>query len=166
MKTVNIKGKEYVEVHERITHLRQNYKDAQLLTEIISNDNGVCVMKATLMINDKVVSTGHAYEKEDSTYINKTSYIENCETSAVGRCLGNFGIGINSSIASADEVVNAINQQQQKPREKNDWEKKLLSQVNGNESVLLSISDSWKNGIVSEKQYNWFSKQLIDRNYK
>jgi hypothetical protein len=166
MKTVNIKGKEYVEVHERITHLRQNYKDAQLLTEIISNDNGVCVMKATLMINDKVVSTGHAYEKEDSTYINKTSYIENCETSAVGRCLGNFGIGINSSIASADEVVNAINQQQQKPREKNDWEKKLLAQVNGNESVLLSISDSWRNGIVSEKQYNWFSKQLIDHNYK
>jgi len=124
VKTVNIKGKEYVEVHERITHLRQNYKDAQLLTEIISNDNGVCVMKATLIINDKVVSTGHAYEKEDSTYINKTSYIENCETSAVGRCLGNFGIGINSSIASADEVVNAITQQQQKPKEKNEWEKK------------------------------------------
>jgi hypothetical protein len=148
MKTINFKGKEYVEVHERIKHLRENYENAQLLTEIISNENGLCVMKATLMINDKIVSTGHAYEKEDSSYINKTSYIENCETSAVGRCLGNFGIGINSSIASADEVVNAINQQQQKPREKNDWEKKLLSQVNGNESVLLSISDSWKNGIV------------------
>lgn len=119
MKTVNIKGKEYVEVHERITHLRKHYKDAQLTTEIISNVNGVCVMKATLMINDKIVSTGHAYEKEDSTYINKTSYIENCETSAVGRCLGNFGIGINSSVASADEVVNAINQQQQeKPQYK------------------------------------------------
>lgn len=113
MKTVNIKGKEYVEVHERIKHLRENYENAQLLTEIISNENGVCVMKATLMINEKIVSTGHAYEKEDSTFINKTSYIENCETSAVGRCLGNYGIGINSSVASADEVVNAINQQQQ-----------------------------------------------------
>ena len=113
MKTVNIKGKEYVEVHERIAHLRENYKNAQLLTEIISNENGICVMKATLMINDKIVSTGHAYEKEDSTFINKTSYIENCETSVVGRCLGNYGIGINSSVASADEVVNAINQQQQ-----------------------------------------------------
>jgi hypothetical protein len=55
---------------------------------------------------------------------------------------------------------------QQKPREKNDWENKLLKQANNDESVLLSISDSWKNGIVSEKQYNWFSKQLIDRNYK
>ena len=104
MKTVNIKGKEYVEVHERIAYLRKNYVDAQLITELVSNDNGVCVMKATLMLNDKIVSTGHAYEKEDSTYINKTSYIENCETSAVGRCLGNFGIGINSSIASADEL--------------------------------------------------------------
>lgn len=118
MKTVNIKGKEYVEVHERIAHLRKNYTDAQLITELVSNDNGVCVMKATLILNDKIVSTGHAYEKEDSTYINKTSYIENCETSAVGRCLGNFGIGINSSVASANEVLNAITQQQQKPKAK------------------------------------------------
>lgn len=114
MKTVNIKGKEYVEVHERISHLRKNYAEAQLTTEIISNDNGVCVMKATLILNDKIVATGHAYEKEDSTYINKTSYIENCETSAVGRCLGNFGIGIDISVASANEVVNAISQQQPK----------------------------------------------------
>ena len=108
---VKIHGKEYVEVHERIAHLRKTYVDAQLITDIISCDNGVCVMKATLMINDKIVSIGHAYEKEGSTTVNKTSYIENCETSAVGRCLGNFGIGINSSVASADEVANAVIQQ-------------------------------------------------------
>ena len=120
MKTVNIKGKEYVEVHERVTHLRENYKNAQLLTEIISNNNGVCVIKATLYIDDKIVSTGHAYEKEGSTPVNKTSYIENCETSAVGRCLALFNIGINSSVASADEVLNAIAQQK---KEKNEWEK-------------------------------------------
>jgi hypothetical protein len=165
MKKINIKGKDYVEVHERIGYLRKNYKVAQLLTEILSNEGGVCIMKATLYVDDKIVSTGHAYEKEDSTYINKTSYIENCETSAVGRCLGNFGIGINSSIASADEVVNAINQQQQKPREKNEWEEKLLSQAKNDESVLIGISDSWKNGIKTEKQYYWFSKQLVDKNY-
>lgn len=166
MKTVNIKGKEYVEVHERIAYLRKNYENAQLLTEIISNENGVCVMKATLYIDDKIVSTGHAYEKEDSTYINKTSYIENCETSAVGRCLGNFGIGINSSVASADEVINAINQQNHAPREKNEWEKKLLEQANNDESVLAAISDSWNNGITSERQYNWYSNQLVNRNFK
>lgn len=150
MKTVNIKGKEYVEVHERIAYLRKNYVDAQLITELVSNDNGVCVMKATLMLNDKIVSTGHAYEKEDSTYINKTSYIENCETSAVGRCLGNFGIGINSSIASADEVVNAITQQQQKPKAKaelpvNDVE------TNAIKIAMNQIHDFCKNMTAEQK---------------
>ena len=136
MKTINIKGKEYVEVHERIAYLRKNYENAQLITEIISNDNGVCLMKASLIIDDTLVSTGHAYEKEDSTFINKTSYIENCETSAVGRCLGNFGIGINASVASADEVINAIqnqqNQQNQQSNKRtpNEWEKKLLNHDN------------------------------------
>lgn len=56
--------------------------------------------------------------------------------------------------------------QQQKPREKNEWETKLLEQANNDESVLAAISDSWKNGITSERQYNWYSKQLVDRNYK
>jgi hypothetical protein len=55
---------------------------------------------------------------------------------------------------------------QQKPREKNEWETKLLEQANGNEDVLIGISESWNNGIKSEKQYHWFSKQLVDRNYK
>lgn len=149
MKTVNIKGKDYVEVHERIAYLRKNYSDAQLITEIISNDNGVCVMKASLLLNDKIVSTGHAYEKEDSTYINKTSFIENCETSAVGRCLGNFGIGINSSVASADEVVNAITQQQ-KPKPKveipvNDVE------TNAIKIAMNQIHDFCKNMTAEQK---------------
>ena len=55
---------------------------------------------------------GHAYEKEDSSFINKTSYIENCETSAVGRALGILVIVIDASLASAEEVGNAVKQQQ------------------------------------------------------
>ena len=39
-----------------------------------------------------------------SSNINKTSYVENCETSAVGRALAMLGIGIDTSIASANEV--------------------------------------------------------------
>ena len=57
-------------------------------------------------------------------------------------------------------------QEQQKPKEKNEWEKKLLEQANNDESLLIEISDSWNNGIKSEKQYYWFVKQLVDRNYK
>ena len=114
LKTVDIKGKAYVEVNERIRHFRssEQYKGYQLVSEITSLEGGVCIIKATIL-NDQcvVVATGHAYEKENAGFINKTSYIENCETSAWGRALGNLGIGITTSIASSEEVGNAILQQ-------------------------------------------------------
>lgn len=112
MKSVNIKGKPYIEVNERLKYFREHYKDYSLETEIISIDNGICVMKAIIRDPNGVIkATGVAYEKENSTFINKTSYIENCETSAWGRALGCLGIGIDTSIASAEEVTNAINNQ-------------------------------------------------------
>ena len=112
--TIDIKGKDYVLVNERIRAFRENYKGYRLSSDIVSLENGVCVIKATVQDeNGNVVATGHAYEKEGSTYINKTSYIENCETSAWGRALGNLGIGIDTSIASYEEVANAVVQQKQ-----------------------------------------------------
>ena len=111
IKTTDIKGKEYAEVNQRIKVFRMLYPDGFIRTTLISNDNGVCVMKAEVGANDYVLATGTAYEKEDSSFINKTSYIENCETSAVGRALGMLGIGIDTSIASYEEVSNAINNQ-------------------------------------------------------
>ena len=108
LKTVDIKGKSYVEVAERIKYFRNNYPKYRIETTLLSNDNGVCVFKAEVKdLEGTVFSTGHAYEKEGSSFINKTSYIENCETSAIGRALGIFGIGIDAGIASADEVINA-----------------------------------------------------------
>ena len=116
MKTVDIKGKAYVEVNERIKYFRENYKGWSLESDLLSLDNGVCVVKATIRDENGVIkANGLAYEKENSTFINKTSYIENCETSAWGRALGNLGIGIDTSIASAEEVINAVNNQ---PKEK------------------------------------------------
>lgn len=120
LKTVNIKGKDYVEVNTRIIEFRTNetYKGFRLISEIIDLSNGAVTMKATVL-NDKgeIIATGHAQEKESSSYINKTSLIENCETSAWGRALGNLGIGIDTSIASYEEVQNAIeNQEQEKAK--------------------------------------------------
>jgi hypothetical protein len=117
MKTVDIKGKAYVEVNERVKFFRneKDYEGWAIETELLSNENGVCVFKAIVKDNNGIVkATGHAYEKEDSTFINKTSYIENCETSAVGRALGMLGIGIDTSIASSDEVQNAMANQDEK----------------------------------------------------
>ena len=114
MKTVNIKGKAYVEVNERVKYFRDNYKDWSIETELLSNEERVCVFKAIVKDENGVIkATGHAYEKEDDkrSLVNSTSYIENCETSAVGRALGMLGIGIDTSIASAEEVENAIKNQ-------------------------------------------------------
>lgn len=109
LKTTNIRGKEYVEVHTRIKYFRENHKEYGLNTEIVSLNEKRVVMKTTITDKDgRVVSTGLAYEDHGSSNVNKTSYIENCETSSVGRALGNFGIGIEGSVASFEEVHNAI----------------------------------------------------------
>lgn len=109
--TTNIKGKEYAEVNQRIKAFRMVYPMGTIQTQIISNENGICIFKATVANGEILLGTGTAYEKENSSFINKTSYIENCETSAVGRALGMAGFGIDTSVASAEEVANAIQQQ-------------------------------------------------------
>lgn len=112
IKTTDVKGKEYAEVPQRVKAFRSLYPGGSISTEILSLDGGICVMKATVADeNGSILGTGTAYEKEGSSYINKTSYIENCETSAVGRALGFAGFGIDTSIASAEEVMNAQYQQ-------------------------------------------------------
>ena len=112
IKTTSIKGKDYAEVNQRIKAFRSIYPNGTILTDLIKLEDGVCVFKASVYDeDDKILATGTAYEKENSTFINKTSYIENCETSAVGRALGMAGFGIDTSLASADEVVNAIENQ-------------------------------------------------------
>ena len=111
--TTDVKGKDYAEVNQRIKAFRMLYPNGTILTEMISNDSGVCIFKASVYDgDDHILATGTAYEKEGSTFINKTSYIENCETSAVGRALGMCGLGIDTSIASAEEVQNAIANQE------------------------------------------------------
>lgn len=124
MKTVNIKGKEYVEVNERLKYFRNEpkFKDYSLESEVISLQNGVITIKAIIKDGNGVIkATGLAQEKESSSFINKTSFVENCETSAWGRALGNLGIGIDTSVASAEEVENAIyNQPKPKPLNEKD----------------------------------------------
>jgi len=112
LKTIMIDGKGYVEVAERIKAFRQLHPQWSIETAILSNADGVVLMQAVVKDESgRVIATGHAFEKQDSNYVNRTSYIENCETSAVGRALGMLGIGVDTAIASAEEVVNAQAQQ-------------------------------------------------------
>ena len=120
MQKIEIKGNTYSQVAERIKAFRKLYPEGFIRTDLLSNENGICIVKATVgFMNTKdnreateqILGTGIAYEKEGSSFINKTSYIENCETSAVGRALGMCGLGIDSDVASAEETQNAQLQQ-------------------------------------------------------
>jgi len=114
-KTTNIRGKQYVEVNERIKFFRQEnqYKNWGIHTDFPIIDSEQCLCRCTITTPDgSVVAQGHAHEERASSNINKTSYVENCETSAVGRALAMLGIGIETSIASANEVEDAIAKQQ------------------------------------------------------
>jgi len=114
-KTTNIRGKQYVEVNERIKFFRQEeqYKNWGIHTEFPMLTADECLCRASIVDADgHTVAVGHAHEVKTASNINKTSYVENCETSAVGRALAMLGIGIDASIASANEVQDAIAQQE------------------------------------------------------
>ena len=113
----HIHGKDYETVASRLKRFREDHPNWSLITDLVSDGNRV-VMKATLLDEKGTIrSTGHAEELRGSSNINETSALENAETSAVGRCLGNFkytGTESNPSIATSNEVIDAILQQERK----------------------------------------------------
>lgn len=156
--TTNIKGKEYAEVNQRIKAFRMVYPGGCIKTELVSNADGVCVFKAEVYDGENLIGTGHAYERESSSFINKTSYIENCETSAVGRALGMCGFGIDTSVCSAEELNNAIiNQEASKPITKSQV-KILVSLAEKKESDLSDICDYFKVGRLEELTVEEYAK--------
>lgn len=125
------------------------YPKGSIETEMINNENGTCIFRAIIYTTNEngkyILGTGTAYEKEGSSFINKTSYIENCETSAVGRALGMCGFGIDTSIASYEEVANAIEQQTEEVKINKTMEKALRELIKNNnisnEKVLNILED-------------------------
>ena len=138
IKTTNVSGKQYAEVNQRIKAFRSICPGGAIITELLSVENGICIFKATVYDEEmRILGTGTAYEKEGSSFINKASYIENCETSAVGRALGMCGFGIDTSIASAEEVQNAIKNQGEQPKQ----EQSNGKQMTPREQVIARLAE-------------------------
>ena len=116
---VDFKGKAYSTVTERLDRMHKDTKGKyDLFTEVIGDVSDTVLMKATLVIT-KGASTkvdnihtyvGHAFERANSSFINKTSHVENCETSAIGRALASAGYA-GGEFCSADELVTAVSNQ-------------------------------------------------------
>ena len=115
---IDLKGKNYAMVPERVTAFRKLFPDGFIKTEIVSHDGTTVLMQAIVGYYENAVpvilATGFAQEVRGRGMVNGTSYIENCETSAVGRALGMIGLGINGGgICSAEELANAVTAQRQ-----------------------------------------------------
>ena len=108
--TVNIKGKQYSTVAERHRFLLKYFPETRIDEQIVFQDEKRVITKTTLYIGETPYATGHAEEKRDSSFINKTSALENCLSSSLGRCLAAFGLH-GSEFASAEELANALKQQ-------------------------------------------------------
>ena len=122
IKTIDLKGKNYAMVPERVTAFRKLFPEGFIKTEIISHDGTNVLMQAVAGYYDNgvpvILASGFAQETKGRGMVNGTSYIENCETSAVGRALGMIALGINGGgICSAEELANAVTAQQQMKEE-------------------------------------------------
>ena len=160
IKTTNIKGRQYAEVNQRIKAFRMVYPEGFIISEIDQLVDGLCIFRARVgvyevfadgSVKERVLGTGTAYEKEGSSQINRTSYIENCETSAIGRALGMAGFGIDTSVASAEEVENAIHQQEQGDV--------TITRDNMNEP----LTQAQKNKIFRELDRAGFTRDVIEQ---
>ena len=117
MKSVNIKGKQYITVNERLIYFRKQpiFKGWRILEELVELNDKEGIFKVSILDKENnIISSAHAQEYRDSSYINKTSFVENGYTSALGRALGYLGIGIDVAIASANEMAKAVNNQTKK----------------------------------------------------
>lgn len=177
LNTLPVKGKNYVMVNERVKAFRELFPMGTISTNIEHLGDGMVVMRTIVSDGDLVLATGLAYEKETSSYINKTSYIENCETSAVGRALGFLGIGIDASMASAEELANAITQQNEmKDAEKTEEVRKqkigkdkgealmsLLEKAGQDSKAFLKVFKVEKPEDLTEEQHLYIVQELAKR---
>ena len=164
IKTTNIKGKEYAEVASRIDAFRKLYPEGFIITDMVHHgDDGMVIFTAKVGFyredgSMQILGTGTAYEREGSSQINRTSFIENCESSAIGRAIGMCGVGLGASIASANEVANAIHQQETSPEVKK-WKCANCGGFETDELLIRSTMDKWGK-IICRKCINEKQRQI------
>lgn len=109
-KAIQIKGKDYILVKDRIIYFNDTYPDGCITTELVSEPESThIIVKATVRpdIASERMFTGYSQATVGDGNVNTTAALENAETSAVGRALAMLGIGVLDSVASVDEMNKA-----------------------------------------------------------
>lgn len=169
-KAIKIQGKEYVLVADRIIYFNNEYDHGSITTQLISDPTSDhIIVKATVKpnANEQREFTGYSQAVVGQGYINKTSALENAETSAVGRALAMMGIGVIDSVASADELNKAkgaeqpISQTQALNLLRNKIAKELGVDATNEEKIINLIAN--KSGIIlkSVKELDEIKAKMI-----
>jgi len=160
MPKIDIKGKQYASVASRVEAFRTHFPTATIETILVHDDEQRVVIQAKVRIGENLISTGYAEEIRGEGWINATSALENAETSAIGRCLSAFGLS-GSEYASANEVVNAVSQQQHQQIQNNTQQQSSHQQNQNQDShevqqlnaVGLSLEYHGDEIVVAGKSY-------------
>ena len=156
MKTIDIRGKSYITVNERLKEFRNNFKDYSLTSEIVELGTDFCTMKATITDDKGVIrATGYAREVVAKSPINKFAFVENCETSAIGRALGNFGIGIDTAICTADELLLKLAQEQESEQKSERAEKANATRAVNKEIKLTDLDKRYNDWLNYWMNHEW-----------
>jgi hypothetical protein len=110
----NDRFEDYVPVAERIEKFYERYPEGRIMTQIIEHDreSGFVLIRAEVYRTSEdtiPAATGHAYEYKDAGYVQRNSYIEVAETSAVGRSLAFLNFETKRGIASREEMQKLAN---------------------------------------------------------
>lgn len=166
IRTTNIKGKDYAEVNQRIKAFRMLYPDGFIKTKIVELDMTAGIILMTAQVGyylengcEIILGEGTSFEwkNDPKSMVNKTSYVENCETSAIGRALGMIGLGVDVSLASADEVNTAIKHQQNGEEAPQPQPKNYICKVCGKP---VTDYGKMKAGGIAKKSYNEYGKVM------
>ncbi len=106
----------YIPVAERVEKFYDRFPEGRIITQIIEHDreSGFVLVRAEVYRSPddaQPAATGHAYEVRGESFVNKSSYVENAETSAVGRALALLGFEVKRGIASREEFEKAARMQ-------------------------------------------------------
>ena len=102
----------YETVAQRLERWWAKYDNGRIITTLHHYDGSTVIFRCEGFNNeDRMIATGYAEEVFGNSPVNKTSFLENCETSAIGRMISNSPIGHTGERASSTEMekVNRVN---------------------------------------------------------
>ena len=154
---------EYETVEERLKRLYKTYPQARVLTELVYNDANRFIVKAEIYfdyLDGSPVATGFAEEIVGASPVNKTSALENCETSAIGRAIGNSAIGTENGKRPSRSEMEKVERYQNEPRKGSRPEPRVYSEVEiavaiATKQLLPTIND------IDELRRIWKEQTLI-----